>query len=182
MSKLRWTVVMLSVLWLIPPSGVTWAVSQSGTQVSQGSSVISLVLAAVKDTVKVGSPVLMKVTMRNRSGHQTFYWRENSESPGSFEYRIDVLNDKSNVAPMTEFGRALKTRDDPAYLTADTMPPQSSGGWRTLKAGEAVAEVIDISKLYDLSHAGKYSVKFRRLDEESKTFADSNIVTVTINP
>jgi len=57
-----------------------------------------------------------------------------------------------------------------------------SGGYLRLHPGKTLVHRVNVSKLYDLSRPGLYTIQFRRLDEESKTLVKSNSAKVRVKP
>jgi hypothetical protein len=141
----------------------------------------SLNLKAPVGKVKLGTPVQVTITLKNISEHDVSIWRENATDQGGYVYRVDIRDKKGTKPPDTKMGKGFKGLDDPAQATRDT-PTERSGGWIKLKAGEARTEDVNVSKLYDLDQPGKYAIRFRHFDEETKAFVKSNTITVTVTP
>ena len=59
---------------------------------------------------------------------------------------------------------------------------KSSGGSTKMKPWETMTDRVNVSKLYDLTQPGRYTIQFQRLDPETKTFVKSNEITVTLRP
>jgi len=149
---------------------------------SQGSPPpLSLTLSPSVDKIRAGSSVDVTVTLRNISDHAVSVWRENAEDQGGHVYRVDVKDERGSPAPDTKVGRGFKGLDDPQLESSDT-PLVSSGGWQLLKPGESQVDKVNVSRLYDLSRPGRYSIFLRRFDEQSKSFIKSNKITVTVTP
>lgn len=51
-----------------------------------------------------------------------------------------------------------------------------------MKPGETMTDRVNVSKVYDLTQPGRYTIQFQRLDPETKTFVKSNEITVTLRP
>ena len=182
MSKLFKRNLILSLAWCVAICCLTRSISGQARGGSPAvKETIALTLSASEDMVKTGSPITVTVALKNVSDHEILYWRENTSDAGGSEYKVDVWDDKSFTARETKFGLALKGRSDSTSLTPDT-PVDSSGGWLTLKPGEGLTDKLNVSKLYDLSQPGKYSIQIRRFDEETKSFVKSNKITVTVTP
>jgi hypothetical protein len=142
---------------------------------------LSLTLSRSVDQIKTGFPVEVTVTLRNISDHTVSVWRENATDQGGHVYRVDVEDEKGSPAPDTKIGRGFKALDDPQPVTTPTDTPLvSSGGWQPLEPGDFQTDKVNVSRLYDLSRPGKYSIQLRRFDEEFKNFIKSNGITVTV--
>ncbi len=57
-----------------------------------------------------------------------------------------------------------------------------SGGPRSVKPRETLADVIQLDKLYDLSKPDKYAIQVERIDDDTKAIVKSNKLTVTVTP
>jgi hypothetical protein len=99
MAKLAAGGQILVLAWLVIFGGVTGELRSQAIKGSiDAKSTISLALNSTEERVKAGSPVRMNVTMKNISDHEIFYWREKTDDPGGFEYKISVWDDKSAEA------------------------------------------------------------------------------------
>jgi len=182
MPKIHRVEILLILPALLACGALTAARNgQSANGMPATKEAISLSISAIKDVVKSGSPVVLEIAMKNTSNHDISYWFENREDRGGFDYLIDVWDDKQAVPEYTKLGRGLKGREDPAYVSPDT-PINSSGVVRILKVGEIATDRVSVSKIYDLTRSGKYTIQVRRFDEESKIQVKSNKVTVTVTP
>ncbi len=103
----------------------------AGAQCTQNGkeTISSLVLSAVQDTVKTGSPVMVTVVMINKSNHDVSVWIENGE--GEDQYLVDVRDDQGNLPSDTEHGRRRNGHVDPAQLKPQEL--KGSGGCITLR-------------------------------------------------
>ena len=152
--------------------------AQSQAQTQNPNPPFSLTITS-DSPVKSGKVVWVDVTLKNiTSGNITTY--STSDHIG-FEYEVDVWTDKSAMAPETKFGREIHNHTTPE----DDRQPEvilSNGAYSELGPGKSITDHVSISKMYDLSKPGKYTIQFRRLDEVSKTLVKSNKLTVTITP
>jgi hypothetical protein len=131
----------------------------------------TLVIRAQEPTVKAGSGVSINVHLTNTSNRD--------------------LDASANISDMT--------RVDPNYLfdvrdsSGKSVPrrvyqhPELATGhaiFRTIKPGEDVTDVEDVSRLYDLTHPGKYVIQVSRRisDNEKDGVVQSNAITITVAP
>jgi hypothetical protein len=142
--------------------------------------VFSIHIVAVEPVFKAGSKILVDVTFENIADHDillTSRWGN-----AGFEYPIDVWDEKGATAPETKYGR-WKNNHKTAEDRADPIEISSSNSVdRTLNRGRSYTDRVSVSEVYDLSHPGKYTIQVRQYDEDSKSFAKSNKITVTIAP
>ena len=172
--------LVLVIVWVVVLSGFTGVLCGQTEETGAASKpMLSLSLSPVTDKVTAGSPMLVTITMKNISDHEISYWREMTDDPGGFEYKISAWDDKQTAVLDSKFGKALRGREDPAFLTADT-PLRSTGGWRTLKPGETLTDRVNVGRLFDLSRPGRYTIQVQRLDLDTKTFVMSNRINVEI--
>jgi hypothetical protein len=172
--------LVVVIVWVGVLSGFTGTLCGQTEQTTTPSRpALSLSLSPVADKITAGSPMPVTITMKNISDHEISYWREMTDDPGGFEYKISAWDDKQTAALDSKFGKALRGREDPAFLTADT-PLRGTGGWRTLKPGETLTDRVNVGRLFDLSRPGKYTIQVQRLDLDTKSFVMSNKINVVV--
>ncbi len=141
---------------------------------AQGSPVssprFSFAITGEKSSVKTGAQVWVDAVITNNSDHDLLIYKAVSEGmdQGGWVYRVDVGNAKGVIPPETQY--------------AKNIGAGGSGGYIPLHAGETVTHRVNVSKLYDLSQPGTYTIQLRRFDEETKTFVLSNKIRVTVTP
>jgi hypothetical protein len=160
--------------------GFSNAVSaQCGPDLAQGKpTVISLSLSADNESFKVGSPVIMRVDLKNKSGHDLFLGL--LAAPGEDLYSIEVHNDKGEVPIETEHGKLHN-----GHVPVELLKPKNmnfSVVCVPLKAGEIITHGLNLSKVYNFERPGKYEIQVQRADAESLDFVKSNKVTITVTP
>ncbi len=107
--------------------------------------------------------------MTNTSDHKIPVFRAKSPDgdQGGWVYEAKIHNQKGAEPPETE-----------AYpLMRDGI---KGGGGRKLDPGDSLKDRVNISKLFDLSKPGKYTIQLRRLDPEKQVMIDSNQVVVKV--
>ncbi len=156
--------------------GASTAQPQCGVPIDPKTS-ISIKLHSEHDTVALGSPVLVDITLTNTSKRDITIWR----APG-FDYGIDVRDKDNALATDTELGRYRNGRTDFSKLKPGEIKPQylsGSGACVTLKPGETISDELDIGRYYKLGE-GKYSVQVEHRDTASSDKVKSNKVNITI--
>lgn len=163
------------------------AVASAGVSAGVGQPVrspFSLTISTPTTTVKSGSEVRINITMSNTSNQKILLFRAKGDDSGEFNNDLQILDDKANSAPVTEYRRRLKGEPGRPGPHGEPAPPLlSSDIGCSLEPGKSMEEVIVANKLYDLSQPGKYSIQVSRFDlAYSKTWVKSNTITLTVVP
>jgi hypothetical protein len=128
--------------------------------------------------VKAGSPVRVKITTTNTSDREVVYYET-----GPWHYNIYVRDATGAYAP-----------DTPEGLGKHPWSPRRTGGGGVFSGpsfrfrlaigpGKKQEDEVDVTKEYDLSKPGKYTVQLERPDPENKgQWLRSNTITVTVTP
>lgn len=172
--QLKWRVAILAMVVTIAASEQLRAQASKSAQSSKPPFSLTITADSV---VKSGSVICVDATVKNTSDHEISVF-STADHLGN-EYSADVWTDKSTLAPETRLGREINNHTTPE----DERTPQiriSSGGSIQLKPGKTFTDHANVSTMYDLSQPGKYSIQFRKYDDESKTTVKSNKITVTV--
>jgi hypothetical protein len=173
--QLKWSVAILAMIVTIAASEQLRA--QASKSAQSAKPPFSLTIAATDSVVKSGSVIWVDAIVKNTSDHEISVF-STLDHLGN-EYNADVWTDKSTLAPETRLGREINNHTTPE----DERTPQiriSNGASRPLMPGKTFIDHVNVSTMYDLSQPGKYTIQFRRYDEESKTTVKSNKITVTV--
>jgi hypothetical protein len=133
----------------------------------------TLSIAARSPSVKVGDPVWVDATLKNASDYAVNLWLDLTPDQGGYAYAVDVRDERGSVPPTTEYAKAIAKRTG------------GEGGYVPLDPGKALMHKVEVSKLYDLSRPGKYTIQFRKIDvfdKEAKEYVTSNPITVSLTP
>lgn len=114
----------------------------------------SLTISAEHDSVKRGSEVFVQIKVTNTSNQQISL----AKAPGNLpqaesEYSIDVRDSGGREAPLTDYGRKIKEKKIIVSMSRDSLH---------IEPGESQNDGVIVTKLYDLSRPGKYSVRVAR--------------------
>jgi len=139
-------------------------------------TVSSIAITPAPDSGKAGNPVVIKATLTNNSNHDISIWRVIGE--GEYQYQVDVRDVKGNLPQDTKLGKKLNGHVDLSLL--DPKDLVSSGVCFTLAAGKSVTYDVNVSKLYELTMPGKYTIQVQSQDPESFAIVKSNVITVTL--
>jgi len=145
---------------------------------SDGKATVSLTIRAVEDSLKTGSPVRIRVTLKNQSDHDISVTRE----VRGRECKVDVRDENGKLAADTSTGYAWNGHVPNLDLSRIT-PADLKGAlvFGTLKTGETTAWVMDVGTLYVMTKPGKYKIQLERTDPENASVTvKSNVVTVTV--
>ena len=147
-----------------------------------GKPTTSISLSAYRDSVNLGAPVTVIVTLTNTSNEDIVVDRLLSGA----DSKIEVRDLNGDLLPDSHFG----------YFHNGHVP-QSQIDWSrvsdrdltdsavsvTVKAGQTTKWSFVANKFYDISKPGKYTIRIERLDPgDRKTFEKSNTITVTVTP
>lgn len=171
---LRWVVTILVIACA---RFSTCLRAQNAPKTQHLTASFSVTITPEKPTVKVASPVWVVATVENKSNHDIPVYRAISGDmdQGGWVYTVDVRHDKGVASSETRFYRIVQDRDPDVTM-------KRSGGSTKVKPGETMTDRVNVSKLYDLTQPGRYTIQFQRLDPETKTFVKSNEITVTLRP
>lgn len=137
----------------------------------------SLAITAPKEPLKAGDELHLRVTITNISRRDISF----IVSPGPIPedgplYQINARDAEGRPAPPSA-----------SVLRRDKRVPIYYGGSRlarTVKPGESFVDQVDVTRLYDLSQPGKYTISVARSipprQNLGEGLVESNTVTVTV--
>jgi len=105
---------------------------------------ISLVIAVAKAQVKVGSPLVIDVTLLNKSDHEISFTREIHGR----DLRVQVRYPNGRLAPDTELGRVFNGHEE--NVTDSSADIRLNIVYVTAKPGESIPWRVDLTQLYDM--------------------------------
>jgi hypothetical protein len=141
-------------------------------------TVISLSLSAVHDSIKAGSPVLMKVVLKNKSDHDLSVFL--LDAAGENQYLAEVYDEKRQVPTETEHGKIIN-----GHVPNELLKPKDmtfNFACFAMKPGETITHDLNLSRIYNFDKPGKYEIQVQRGAPESLDYVKSNKVTVTVTP
>jgi hypothetical protein len=178
--RATWTIAILIMLLAAHFPEIVGA--QDSKSAQSANAVISLTISAVADTVKAGFPVLVDAILANKSNQDISEYKENTVDQGGFVYQARVWDHRTLLLPETRFAVQARGEFPPDTARHEHYVILRSGAFVTLKPGKRMTDRVDVGKLCDLSQSGKYTIQLRRFDDESKSFVESNKITVTVTP
>lgn len=114
---------------------------------------------------KTNSDVRVSIALKNTTNHDIMV--PLTVGPGEFVYRIEAKDEKGNAAPYTKYGRGVMVERSIGAKMSEISIPLKPG--ETRQVGEAM-----VSKLFDLSKPGEYTIRVHRSD------VDSNELKLTV--
>ena len=135
----------------------------------------SLSITARQATAKAGSPVALQLTLTNTTEHDLEVGRGFINGTLLRYMDVKVLDKDGQPVADTDYGLGLHGR----------RPGPIGGGVgfsEKIKPGEAIHEEADLSKEFDLSKPGKYTVQAERMDSTIREVVKSNVITFTVTP
>jgi hypothetical protein len=165
-------------LLLVGVVAVVAAVARAQVSPTQKPA-ISLTINTAQQTFKAGTVLNVKAALVNNSNQNISLWWGSGEGvPYSVEVRR--IQDQK-LASETRPGLIRNHRIALSELTPQEL--DRSGASFTLKPGESSNEDFDVSKYYDLTTPGEYTVQLITPQiPEIKGEFKSNVLTVTVTP
>ena len=120
-----------------------------------------------RNEAKIGSVNLLEAHWTNTSHHNLFF------AVGGLgrATKLEVLNSEGKQVQETPNGRKAQGKDTEFVGSVFRA---------TLQPGKTQTDEIDVSKEYDLSKPGRYTIQAQRWDDESHTNVKSNTITITL--
>ncbi len=128
------------------------------------SPVLKVDLRGKEAAVKAGSPLWIEVSTTNPSDHEISFWKSTNAN-----YAIEVADDSGRPLPDKRPGYR-HGRFDPTLLDPKNLDPKLVDSGEivkmlsgslvcvTMKPGENSVDRIDVTKFYDMSAPGSYTI------------------------
>jgi len=147
----------------------------------------SITISSPQQAWKMGSDVTVTVILTNTSSVPVFFGKSFAQDEGELFMDVEVKDDKGNPLPRTKYYRVLRHED--AYDCERqangecTLRVVGGGSVRKkfLKPNETATDGIVVSRLFDLSQPGKYTIRVQRRDESTKSLVTSTTITVRVS-
>jgi hypothetical protein len=134
----------------------------------------SLTLTTSQDAVRVGSPILVNVTVTNFTDREMIDSMIKGEPIPKYAVVMDIRDSQGNARPDTEEYRQLKKS------MLENPRRTGSVAFSSLKPGESDHDTIEVNRYFDMSEAGIYTIQLREPDFDGKPGVKSNAITVTV--
>jgi carboxypeptidase family protein len=138
---------------------------------------ISITIKTAQNTVAVGSDVQVEVAMKNISQEGVGFVPSGTMSYSTTSFRWDIRDSAGKPVPMTDYGLKANCLDSPGGA------PRICAGSSfadILNPGRSLNEKLALSKEYDLSRPGRYTIQALKFDGELAV--KSNIIILTVTP
>jgi len=141
----------------------------------------TLVISADSSIVKQGSPISIKIELRNISDHNIGWtMAPGGDLHGEIIGFPPILRDvQGREPPLTKWGRKVLGRGG----APDDAPLVRNAVFRyEMPPGKVMKTEIRLDEVYDLTSPGKYTIQVSHYDEDNKEEAKSNTLTITVTP
>ena len=151
--------------------------SANGKQ-SSSAPVFSIEVAPPAEPIRFGSPINISVTVTNISGKE-INWDLERTKDSVYKTFVVALRKDGREVETTFFHRKISGRqrhdDPPGMGTGSTiLTPYPRGKMFEMK--------IDLTRLYQITEPGMYTLDLSRFDDYSKTTVRSKSITFKIMP
>jgi hypothetical protein len=144
--------------------------SQPIAQTNSGAA-FQLNIEAEAPSVASGGKIVLQIMLANISDSALVFGQRMRPDQAEWDYRIDVRNEKGEAVAETAYGRI---RLEVVTLFSSQM--------KTVAPGHSLKEEVTLSKLYDLTIPGRYTVQVSRHahDRDSGQLVTSNTATIIV--
>jgi hypothetical protein len=150
-------------------------------KVESAKPAFTLAISTAKTTFTSGTAIDLAATQKNASNHD-IYFVVSAGPEGTFGNGTWMTVEDSNGTPVAEtpFGRKKHGTGPHKYPLGGSV----FSGRTLIPPGKSFHYVIHLSKEYDLSHPGTYTVqaKMRDLWAYQYPWVKSNVLTITVKP
>jgi hypothetical protein len=157
---------------------IVWA--NSAAQVAQPAPAeprISITIKIPQTAVKIGSDVVVEAEMKNISAEDVGFVPTSTMSSSTTSFRWDIRDSVGKPVQMTEYGLKANHLDSPGGVPRIFAGSSFSD---RLAPGESVRQKLALSKEYNLSKPGNYTIE--ALGNDAGALVKSNTITLAITP
>ncbi len=135
----------------------------------------TMTISTDHEAVAANSKVVVTAHLTNVSDRSLFFLRLRLSGP-DHSYRVEIYNDQGKLAPYTQ-DYVKRMHREPPY---DQIVGGSTGPYEVEK-GKTVTEDIEVTKQYDLSTPGRYTIRVFHPDPAANVDVESsNILILTV--
>ncbi len=128
-------------------------------------------LSAPSAVVAQGAPVTLDVTLVNTTGHELIFWVAPGGHNAELFYDIVGKNAEGEDIARTAYG--VWVCGGPVMMVSRSQ--------KTLSPDQSYGEFMEVSKIFDLSHSGRYTFQVERTYlRNQKVDIPSNPVTIEV--
>jgi hypothetical protein len=138
----------------------------------------SLTVTTPQSIITAGAELRVQVTLKNITDHDIFVSRDFARETAERNYVIDVRDESGQIAPDTAYNRKRKDPGDAKHPNVR----YGSHMLETLKPGEELNDDAVVTKLYDITLPGKYSLQVSRQSSDAPggNIVKSNKIGITV--
>src|SRR5271165_4183531 len=158
-------------------------VSGSALATAADQPPFSIAIGSPQQTWRIGSEVTVTVILTNTSRETVLFRKSFAQDEGELFMDVEVKDDRGNPLPRTKYYRLLRqdySSDFPRQPDEEFIAGGSVHKY-FLKPAETLKDQIVVSRLFDLSRVGKYTIRVQRRDQGTKSLVTSNSITVTVS-
>jgi predicted secreted protein len=147
----------------------------TSTQVTHPTPRISIAINTARTVVKTGSDVVVEVEMKNISQGDV---PDGTAIPslGSTGFRWDVRDSAGKQVAMTDYGIRV---NHPESSSGEPHVWVGSFFSASLAPGKVISQKLALTKEYDFSKPGKYTIQASRWDGQIEVKSNTIMLTVT---
>jgi len=147
-------------------------------QASTPKEAFSLTIAAPKEPLRAGAELRLQITVTNTSNRKISFITSPGPIPeDGFLYEIDVRDEQGRSVPLSSDLRGRDPRVPVDY---------GSRTARTLAPGESFVDQVTVTRFYDLTRPGQYTISVARSMPPRQNLGNgtvkSNSITLAVTP
>lgn len=153
-------VILLAASTLFVGIQIGFAQCAALNTVAEVLPVVKIELAAKQIPARVGSALWVEVTITNPSDRPNSFWKNTNTSAYPIEVSDEAGRPLTDKRPGFRRGRFDPTLVDPTLVDGGELIKLLSGSLVcvTLKPGESSVDRIDVSRFYNMSAPGTYTI------------------------
>ena len=167
---------MRSIAMILLMAGVSLVLVRQSNAANQMSAAFSIAISTDTPVIKVGSRISIKIKLTNTSNHNISI-SDVYDNASLFDRGVDISyeqkiwDSRNNLVKRND-----QSKDEPAITGFSVL--------HTLKPGESLDTVTNLTGRYDLSQPGKYVIQLFRLaaNKSADRTVKSNKITLMLTP
>jgi hypothetical protein len=136
----------------------------------------SITVTSLSEPLRLGSPI--NIVIKVGVGQKEIYWRAEKGDTAYRAFHFSLTKDGREVET-TAFHRKITGRQS----ADDPREPDGGGSIvAPVAPGKSITFTIDLTKLYEITEPGMYTLGVSRTEEDNNTIVRAKPVTFTIVP
>lgn len=149
-------------------------ISGSATISYSQKAEFALSISIPQTTMRSGADIPVEIKIQNISDHEIPIFVSPGESGIASAFEVVVLNQTGAKIPETAAGLQAHGKTN--------IPNTISGGTMKIPVGGNKKYTTHISKIFDVSRPGRYTVQAQKLDKADGIIVKSNRIPFTVTP